>query len=118
MLFAANYRYDFDRDLYVNRKARKAFSLEFVDDHSEESSSGHPGRTEGNAWRFYFNDKPSEGVLRILEEYLEELRYYARSKRRASTPRRIFDCLPEIRRVLWQLETEIRYPYTSNISMT
>lgn len=37
MLFAANYRYDFDRDLYVNREARKAFSLEFVDDHSEET---------------------------------------------------------------------------------
>ncbi len=72
MLFAANYRYDFDRDLYVNREARKAFSLEFVDDHSEETvRRAIQEETEGNAWRFYFNDKPSEGVLRILEEYLE-----------------------------------------------
>jgi len=72
MLFAANYRYDFDRDLYVNREAKKAFSLEFVDDNSEEAvRRAIQEETHGNAWHFYFNDKPSEGVLRILEEYLE-----------------------------------------------
>jgi hypothetical protein len=72
MLFAANYRYDFDRDLYVNREAKKAFSLEFVDDNSEETiRRAVQEKTGGSSWLFYFNDKPPEGVLRILEEYLE-----------------------------------------------
>lgn len=72
MLFAANYRYNFDRDLYVNRLAKKAFSLEFVDDNSEDAvRRAIEEATDGKTWRFYFNDKPSEGVRHILEEDLE-----------------------------------------------
>jgi hypothetical protein len=33
------YRYSFDRQVYFNRKARKAFSVEFVEDHPEEELS-------------------------------------------------------------------------------
>ena len=36
ILRQANYRYNFDRDLYYNRQAKKAFSIEFVDDNKEE----------------------------------------------------------------------------------
>jgi hypothetical protein len=32
----AGYRYHFDRQLYFNRKAKKAFSVEFIEDRSEE----------------------------------------------------------------------------------
>ena len=72
MLFAANYRYNFDRDLYINREARKAFSLEFVDDNSEEDVRlAIQEATDGGTWHFYFNDRPSESVRRILEEDLE-----------------------------------------------
>ena len=36
ILLKAGYTYNFDRDLYINRAAKKAFSLEFVDDKPEE----------------------------------------------------------------------------------
>lgn len=72
MLFAANYRYDFDRDLFVNREAKKAFSLEFVDDKPEEMvCAGIQAPTTGRGWTFYFNTLPSEGMRKQLENDLE-----------------------------------------------
>jgi hypothetical protein len=72
MLFAANYRYSFDRDLYVNREVKKAFSLEFVDDKPEEIvRKGIEEATGGNGWKFYFNLPPSERVRQQLEKDLE-----------------------------------------------
>jgi hypothetical protein len=71
ILREADYRYNFDRDIYFNRKAKKAFSLEFVDDKSEavlRQRILEP--TNGSEWRFYFNSDPSEGVKRILEGVL------------------------------------------------
>ena len=71
ILKEADYRYNFDRDIYFNRKAKKAFSLEFVDDKSEavlRQSIQEP--TDGSEWKFYFNSGPSEGVKRILESVL------------------------------------------------
>ena len=71
ILFEANYRYNFDRDLYVNRDAKKAFSAEFVDDHSEDELNRRiRENTNGNGWTFYFNSAPSEGVKRTLEGVL------------------------------------------------
>lgn len=72
MLFAADYRYNFDRDLFVNRNAKKAFSLEFVDDKPEEAVRlGIEEPTDGSAWKFYFNFPPSEAKRRQLERDLE-----------------------------------------------
>jgi hypothetical protein len=72
LLFAANYRYNFDRDLYVNRNARKAFSIEFVDDMPEETIRKKiEEANDENEWKFYFNDLPSEGARRQLESDLE-----------------------------------------------
>ena len=72
LLFSANYRYNFDRDLYVNREDKKAFSLEFVDDHPEEEvRKGIEEATDGSRWRFYFDVPPSESVKRALEQDLE-----------------------------------------------
>jgi hypothetical protein len=71
ILLKANYRYNFDRDLYYNRKAKKAFSLEFVDDRSEEELRRRIEEgTGGNGWKFYFNSPPPEGVKRELERVL------------------------------------------------
>jgi hypothetical protein len=71
MLLKANYRYNFDRDLYYNREARKAFSLEFVDDRSEEELRRRIDEgTVANGWKFYFNSPPPEGVKRELERVL------------------------------------------------
>jgi hypothetical protein len=71
ILRAANYGYNFDRDIYFNRKTKKAFSLEFVDDHSEDELKRRIAEnTGGNGWIFYFNSTPSEGVKRELERVL------------------------------------------------
>jgi len=71
LLKNAGYRYNFDRMVYVNRAARKAFSVEFVDDNPEDviarciQENGEP-----NGWHFYFNSPPSESVRRQLERAL------------------------------------------------
>jgi hypothetical protein len=71
ILREAGYRYNFDRDLYVNPTARKAFSLEFVDDKSEEELAQRiQENTNGNGWRFYFNSDPPPGIRRELERVL------------------------------------------------
>jgi hypothetical protein len=36
LLKNSGYSYDFDRELYLNRKLKKAFSVEFVEDRSQE----------------------------------------------------------------------------------
>jgi hypothetical protein len=71
ILKEAEYWYNFDRDLFYNRKAKKAFSLEFVDDHREEELREHIQEpTDGNGWKFYFNVAPSETVKQMLEQVL------------------------------------------------
>jgi hypothetical protein len=71
ILWQADYRYNFDRDLWVNPKAKKAFSVEFVDDNVEgEIVRRIEQRTNGNGWTFYFNTDPSDGVKRVLEQVL------------------------------------------------
>jgi len=61
----AGYAYSFDRLSYINRGARKVFSIEFVQDHSEadlKASIDEP--TPPGEWKFYFMREPSEGVKR------------------------------------------------------
>jgi hypothetical protein len=71
ILKEAEYWYNFDRDIFYNRKAKKAFSLEFVDDNPEkEIRQRIEENTNGNGWTFYFNSPPSEGVKRELERVL------------------------------------------------
>jgi hypothetical protein len=71
ILQQANYRYNFDRDLYINRDVKKAFSLEFVADTPEEKLVQYIAeKPNGNGWKFYFNSPPSESVRRELERIL------------------------------------------------
>ena len=68
LLNDAGYLYNFNRWIYVNRDARKAFSLEFIQDHSEgelEARVDEPPPPAGE-WSFYFNSPPSEAVKREL----------------------------------------------------
>jgi hypothetical protein len=69
ILADAGYRYNFDRGLYVNRKARKAFSIEFIADKPESVLKDRILQpTEGREWEFYFSGgQPSESVRRQLE---------------------------------------------------
>jgi len=71
LLKDAGYHLNFDRMLYFNRQTKKAFSIEFVDEH-EESELERRIQEDGdrNGWRFYFNSPPSAGVKRELERAL------------------------------------------------
>jgi hypothetical protein len=72
ILEAAGYAYSFDRMIYINRDARKAFSEEFVEDNPEgdlEARINEPAPPAGE-WRFYFNSDPSEAVKRELSALL------------------------------------------------
>ena len=67
----AGYAYNFDRMMYFNREAKKAFSIEFVEDHSESELQRCIGeQTEGTEWRFYSNSRLPEAVRRELENTL------------------------------------------------
>ena len=67
----AGYAYSFDRLIYVNLKARKAFSVDFVDDNREEDlQKCIAEKTRGAEWQFYFTTPPSDGVRRELESVL------------------------------------------------
>ena len=67
----AGYAYSFDRTIHVNRKAKKVFSVQFVEDHNEEELKDRiRENTQGGEWRFYFNSPPSEAVKRELESVL------------------------------------------------
>lgn len=71
ILKEAEYWFNFDRALFYNRKAKKAFSLEFVDDKPEDEIRRRIGEnTNGNGWTFYFNSPPTESVKRELERML------------------------------------------------
>ena len=67
----AGYAYNFDRMMYLNRSEKKAFSLEFIQDHPEEElvKKIHESN-DGNVWRFYFNYTPPDGIRRELERVL------------------------------------------------
>ena len=71
ILEQAGYRYNFDRMLYVHRGQKKAFSVEFVDDHTTEEIQQrideHPA---ANEWCFYFNGPIPEGVRLELQRVL------------------------------------------------
>ena len=49
---------------YINRKAKKVFSIEAVEDHSEEWLSDRIRERNDDDWRFYFNEAPSASIRR------------------------------------------------------
>ena len=70
-LSSAGYRYSFERQLYFNRQAKKAFSVEFVEDESETVLAQLiRDETSNPSWRFFFNTKPSAAVEQELANVL------------------------------------------------
>ena len=71
LLEDAGFRYNFDRMMYVNPVAKKAFSYEFVDDHGEADIRESIQEANDTAeWRFYFNTPPPDGARREFERVL------------------------------------------------
>jgi len=73
LLENSGYRYHFDRMIYFNRAARRAFSLEFVEDHSSQEIQNLVNELPAaNGWIFHFNASTSDRVKRELAETLSE----------------------------------------------
>ncbi len=71
ILREAGFAYTIDRQMYINQKTKKAFSAEFVQDHSGDQLRKYIQEyAAGPAWRFYFNAEPSEAVKHELESVL------------------------------------------------
>jgi hypothetical protein len=72
VLDAAGYEYELTHEMFVNWKARKIFSWEFVDEHTvEELSSCVNVDPSGPEWRYYFNTTPGPSAFRNLQDALE-----------------------------------------------
>jgi len=72
LLTDEGYLFNFDRVIYINRAARKVFSVEFVQDHDEaelEAAMHAPSLPSGE-WQFFFNKAPSDTVKRDLSGVL------------------------------------------------
>lgn len=69
----AGYRYNFDRMIYFNRKAKKIFSVEFILDSDEEKLKNClTEEKDGGKWHFYFiHGDPSDAVKHEIEGVLE-----------------------------------------------
>jgi hypothetical protein len=71
ILDSAGFSYNFDREIYVNHRTKKAFSVEFVEDHDEKTLESCIREDTGTkTWRFYFNTDPPDPVRRNLEAVL------------------------------------------------
>jgi hypothetical protein len=72
ILRKAGYSYDPDREAYVNRKARKVFSVDYLEDHDAEVIARKiQEATHGAKWTFIFNNEPSDSVKRELTRLLD-----------------------------------------------
>lgn len=71
ILRSRGYAYNFDRMVYLNREAKKAFSVEWIEDHSEEEL--RQALDEQNAsddWQLYLSARPSQSVI---DKFLAEV---------------------------------------------
>jgi hypothetical protein len=72
LLDSAGYAYNFDRMMYINRHAKKAFSVEFIDDHPEDEIASKIQEPNVNQdWEFYTNSDLPEGIRKELKRVLQ-----------------------------------------------
>ncbi len=75
ILERAGYKYNFDREVYFNREAKKVFSVNFIEDKNEEQLEecivNNTGETD---WQFFFNSEPSKAVKQELKAVLNNVR--------------------------------------------
>jgi hypothetical protein len=67
----ARYVYNFDRMAYYNRAVKKAFSVEWVEDHTdEELRRAVEEPNDSNDWQLYVEPRPSQ---RVIDEFIAEI---------------------------------------------
>jgi hypothetical protein len=71
LLDSAGYAYNFDRMMYINRQAKKAFSIEFIEDNPESEIASRIQEPNSEEWRFYTNLPMSEGTEKELKRVLQ-----------------------------------------------
>ncbi len=72
ILERSGYRYNFDRMIYVNRHAKRLFSVEAVEDNSIQWLSDRIAEPNpNNDWIFHFNGPISESVRQQLLQELQ-----------------------------------------------
>jgi hypothetical protein len=72
LLDSAGYVYNFERMMYINRQAKKAFSYEYIDDNPESviaSSIQEPNKKQD--WLIYTNLPMSEGTEQEIKRVLQ-----------------------------------------------
>jgi hypothetical protein len=72
LLKRSGYRYHFERMIYRNRETKRAFSIEFVEDHSLQEIQNLLEAPATNDWVFHFNQPPPEEIKKELAEALEK----------------------------------------------
>lgn len=72
LLEGSGYRYHFARMIYRNRTTKRAFSIEFVEDHSVEELRRLVEAPAIGEWVFHFNRPPHESIKEDLIADLEK----------------------------------------------
>jgi hypothetical protein len=71
LLDSAGYAYNFDRMMYINRQAKKAFSIEYIEDNPESVIASHIHEPGSEEWRIFTSLPMSEGTERELKRVLQ-----------------------------------------------
>jgi hypothetical protein len=72
LLENSGYDYHFERMIYRNRATKRAFSIEFVEDHSLQEIQKLIDQSPASDWVFHFNQPPPKGLIKNLIEALEK----------------------------------------------
>lgn len=71
ILDSEGYIYNFKRMIFFNRKAKKAFSLEHIEDIPVRTLKKEVReKNDEQDWKFYFNSDPSDAVRHELVKIL------------------------------------------------
>ena len=74
LLKNSGYSYNFDRELYLNRKLKKAFSVEFIEDRPEEEIEKAIHEPAIGRWHFFFVGPRSAAAENELANLLDNAR--------------------------------------------
>jgi hypothetical protein len=73
LLRNGGYRYKFQRGLYLNRELKKAFSIQFLDDHTPEEIEKAIQEPAIGRWQFFFNGGISPENAMELAKLLDDV---------------------------------------------